>query len=163
MARRKGLDIMRVVKQECRILEELPYTNANVTIESSVKNYDITVSSDNIGEEQNPVLFGHEEEEDIKNEEVLPLKIKLRPPKPGSKIATLANIIEYKLYQRPELKPYGGFDPFDPDDGGGNTKNNKEHDPREVIIHSSETLMDITLHGPELKVNDRWPDYAATL
>ena len=152
--------IIRVVRQECRILEELPHENA------IFKDYNNTVQSDIISDERKSVLCGHEEE-NVQNEELVPVKIKLRPPKPGSKIANLANIIEYKLYRRPELKPSGGVDPFDitdiTDEDVGNNEKNSEQEAREIIIKSNENLMDMTLHGPGLIVNSRWPDFAATL
>ena len=93
-------------------------------------------------------------------EKVHPVKMKLRPPKPGSKVANLTNIIENKLNGRNPLEPPGGVDPLvfatnDVDSVCG----------RDNIIYIFEQELDrtVNLAGNILCANNRWPDYAATV
>ena len=92
-------------------------------------------------------------------EKVHPVKMKLRPPKPGSKVANLTNIIENKLNGRNPLKPPGGVDPlvFATNDVDSVCRDNI------ICIFEEELDRTVNLACNILCANNRWPDYAATI
>ena len=96
-------------------------------------------------------------------EKVHPVKMKLRPPKPGSKVANLTKIIENKLNGRNPLKPPGGVDPLVFATNDVVTACSLYIDDEELARKQSTVELAGNIQGSCLCANNRWPDYAATI
>jgi hypothetical protein len=103
------------------------------------------------------------EDENKNVEKVNPVKIKLRPLKPGSKIADLTNIIENKLNRRNSLKPAGGVDPLVFATNDVDTVCSLYIDDEELVVRKATVELAGNIQGTSLWGNNRWPDYAATI
>ena len=107
-------------------------------------------------EEKLTIWFG--EEENIVKE--YPVEIRLRPPRPGTKIAYLVDIIESKMSRREGVKPSGGVDPFEVANTDVDTLTSLGNE----ITKDDEVFLNIqAMQDPGLGVNTGWPDYAATI
>ena len=96
-------------------------------------------------------------------EKVHPVQMKLKPPKPGSKVANLTNIIESKLNRRNPLKPSCGVDPLVfgttyVDSVCGLYIDDGELARKQSTLELTGNIQETALWG-----NNRWPDYAATI
>ena len=115
--------------------------------------------------EQKEVLWFLEDETYIL-EKVHPVKMKLKPPRPGSKVANLTNIIESKLNQRNQLKPSCGVDPLvfaTNDVDTVYTDCSLSIDDEELARRQLTQNQTSNIQAACLWANNRWPDYSANI